>query len=44
MADYLFLLQGITQRLAPFGRRAIIYLASAVSDFYLPENQLVPLL
>jgi phosphopantothenate-cysteine ligase len=41
VADYLFLLQRIGQMLAPLGRSAMLYLAAAVSDFYLPESRLV---
>lgn len=40
VADYLFLLQAIGQILSPLGRSALLYLAAAVSDFYLPESQL----
>ena len=36
LADYLHLLWMICAKIAPFGRRALLYLAAAVSDFYLP--------
>lgn len=39
VADYLFLLRAAAQHLAPLGKRAMLYLAAAVSDFYvLPEK------
>lgn len=39
VADYLFLLRATAQDLDPFGCRAMLYLAAAVSDFYvLPEK------
>jgi DNA / pantothenate metabolism flavoprotein len=34
--DYLFLLRSATQELSTMGRSVIIYLAAAVSDFYIP--------
>lgn len=40
VSDYLFLLQSIGERLRPLGKRALLYLAAAVSDFYLPEEAL----
>lgn len=38
--EYLALLQTIARRLRTFGTTAIFVLAAAVSDFYLPEDQL----
>ena len=38
VSDYLFLLREAAQALAPAGARALLYLAAAVSDFYLPES------
>lgn len=37
VADYLFLLAGISRLLAPLGKRALLFLAAAVSDFYLDD-------
>jgi phosphopantothenate-cysteine ligase len=42
VADYLHLLQRTSQLFNQLGRNAMIFLAAAVSDFYLPEDQLVP--
>ena len=36
LGDYLWLLRALTCALAPAGTEAIVYLAAAVSDFYLP--------
>lgn len=36
LSDYLHLLRMICARLSTFGRRTLLYLAAAVSDFYLP--------
>jgi phosphopantothenate-cysteine ligase len=42
VSDYLALLQLIASLLAVrTGRRLLLYLAAAVSDFYIPERQLV---
>lgn len=41
VSDYLYLLQQLGQLLRIVGPRAILYLAAAVSDFYLPESHLV---
>ena len=38
VSDYLFLLREAAQALAPAGASALLYLAAAVSDFYLPES------
>lgn len=37
--DYLQLLENVAVRLAPFGPRVCMYLAAAVSDFYIPKEQ-----
>ena len=39
--DYLFLLRDISKSLEPLKRRAMLYLAAAVSDFYIPEEKMV---
>ena len=39
--DYLHLLKGAAQSLDVCGRRAMFYLAAAVSDFYIPPDQMV---
>ena len=41
LTDYLWLLRAATQALAPIGKNALLYLAAAVSDFYLPQDQIV---
>ena len=41
MSDYLFLLRASAEALSPFGSYAMFYLAAAVSDFYIPENEMV---
>jgi len=38
--DYLFLLRDITPTLTPLKHRVLLYLAAAVSDFYVPEYKL----
>eukprot|EP00301_Raphidiophrys_heterophryoidea_P003831 c11714_g1_i1.p1 GENE.c11714_g1_i1~~c11714_g1_i1.p1 ORF type:complete len:218 (+),score=61.37 c11714_g1_i1:429-1082(+) len=38
--EYLFLLQAAACALKPAGNRAIVLLAAAVSDFYIPESQM----
>ena len=40
VADYLSLLRVACSFLKPFGRRAVLYLAAAVSDFYIPADDL----
>ncbi|XP_044728312.1 phosphopantothenate--cysteine ligase [Chrysoperla carnea] len=40
LADYLWLLRASCECLACFGRNAILYLAAAVSDFYIPPNEM----
>ena len=39
--DYLWLLRAISQELSVLGRRAMYYLAAAVSDFFLPRQKMV---
>ncbi len=39
--DYLFLLRAIGEAIAPLGRSAMFYLAAAVSDFYIPTEEMV---
>ncbi|KAH9833204.1 phosphopantothenate-cysteine ligase [Rhodofomes roseus] len=38
--DYLWLLRAVSQELAVLGRRALYYLAAAVSDFFLPRQKM----
>lgn len=38
--DYMVLLRAATRALAPAGNQAMLLLAAAVSDFYLPENEM----
>ena len=40
ITDYLFELRSLAQLLQPLGSRALFYLASAVSDFYIPRDKL----
>ncbi|KAJ2767848.1 Phosphopantothenate--cysteine ligase cab2 [Coemansia nantahalensis] len=40
LADYLFLLREISLLLAPTGARSMLYLAAAVSDFFIPSHSL----
>jgi len=37
----LFLLRGVAESLAPHGPTVMLYLAAAVSDFYIPPQDLV---
>lgn len=39
--DYLHLLFAITNKLKPFQRWVLVYLAAAVSDFYIPIERMV---
>ena len=39
--DYLHLLCAITNKLKSLQRRALVYLAAAVSDFYIPMERMV---
>ena len=41
LGDYLWLLKGISKELQPLDRRAMLYLAAAVSDFYVPKQEMV---
>lgn len=41
ISDYFWLLRAACECLAYCGTRALLYLAAAVSDFYVPSNQLV---
>lgn len=40
LSDYLFLLRAAAQHLRPFSSRAMFYLAAAVSDFYVPPDEM----
>lgn len=40
VVDYMWLLRAACECLASFGRRALLYLAAAVSDFYIPADEL----
>ncbi|XP_029166039.1 phosphopantothenate--cysteine ligase [Nylanderia fulva] len=40
LSEYLWLLRSACQALAPMENRAILYLAAAVSDFYIPSNEM----
>jgi len=39
--DYLFYLRGISQELSSFGKMALLFLAAAVSDYYIPTDLMV---
>lgn len=39
--DYLFVLRSIAQLMRPLGPRGLLYLAAAVSDFFVPPERLV---
>jgi phosphopantothenate---cysteine ligase (ATP) len=41
LTDYLWLLRASAASMATLGPRAMLYLAAAVSDFYLPLDELV---
>lgn len=41
LSEYLWLLRSASQALAPLGNRIILYMAAAVSDFYIPSNEMV---
>lgn len=42
LSEYLFLLQDLTRNvLHQYGNRVMLYLAAAVSDFYIPRDQMV---
>lgn len=40
VSDYLWLLRAACECLAPFEKRALLYLAAAVSDFYVPAQEM----
>ncbi|XP_064618334.1 phosphopantothenate--cysteine ligase-like [Liolophura sinensis] len=40
LADYLYLLRASCQALHSIGPKAVLYLAAAVSDFYIPKNEM----
>lgn len=40
LAEYLWLLQAAAQELNPLGPVALLYLAAAVSDFYIPLSEM----
>ncbi|ENN78934.1 phosphopantothenate--cysteine ligase [Dendroctonus ponderosae] len=40
VSDYFWLLRAACECLAQFGPKALLYLAAAVSDFYVPANQM----
>lgn len=44
LSEYLWLLRAACQALAPLENKAILYLAAAVSDFYIPSNEMVSVL
>jgi phosphopantothenate-cysteine ligase len=41
ITDYLFVLRSIAQLMRPLGRRGLLYLAAAVSDFFVPPERMV---
>ncbi len=41
LGDYLWLLKGISNELNKIGSSAMMYLAAAVADFYIPKNEMV---
>ena len=41
LSDYLFLLKGTAQTLEEHAQHSMFYLAAAVSDFYIPAEQMV---
>lgn len=43
LSEYLFLLRGVAESLAPHGPSIMLYLAAAVSDFYVPSQDMVSL-
>lgn len=40
LSDYLWLLRAACEALIPHGNKAMVYLAAAVSDFYIPRDKL----
>lgn len=43
LSEYLWLLRAICQQLSDHGALALLYLAAAVSDFYIPADKMVSL-
>jgi phosphopantothenate---cysteine ligase (ATP) len=41
VSEYLFMLKEISMLLAPLGPLALLYLAAAVSDFFIPQDKMV---
>lgn len=41
ITDYLFILRAIAQLMRPLGSRGLLYLAAAVSDFFVPPERMV---
>ena len=41
LGDYLHLLRGISLKLQKYNESVMYYLAAAVSDFYIPRNEMV---
>lgn len=41
ISDYFWLLRAACECLANCGTRALLYLSAAVSDFYVPSNEMV---
>lgn len=41
ITDYLFVLRAVSQLLRPLGPKALLYLAAAVSDFFVPPARMV---
>lgn len=41
VVDYMWLLRAACECLAPLEQRALLYLAAAVSDFYIPQDKMV---
>ncbi len=39
--DYLWLLRGVCEELDVLASKCLLYLAAAVSDFYIPQEQMV---
>lgn len=44
LSSYLHLLHEVTHALQPLGENAILYLAAAVSDFYIPHDEMVKII
>lgn len=41
VVDYMWLLRAACECLAAFEKRSVLYLAAAVSDFYIPSDKMV---